>query len=122
MIYFSGAFNFGSAVQSPPAPAGSGVFNFSSGASNPAPNANPFGSGATGGSTFPAPAPTFGGAPAASPPSFSGVSSPPAFGGATPGQQGAAGGAMFSIGAGGGNQQRPVASQRRIATARRTRK
>merc|ERR1712107_424517 len=85
----AGAFNFG--AQQPAAPA-SNPF----GAASPA--APAFGSPAP---TFGAPTPTFGAAPAAAPPAFGSVQSPP------PQQQGSA----FSIGAGG--QNRP-SGQRRI--------
>lgn len=93
----STGFNFSAAPQT-----ASGVFNF--GAAAAAPAANPFGAPTNPGPAFGAPSTNFG--------SASGN-----FGAPAP----AAGGNMFSIGAG-GQQNRSSNSQRRIATARRTRK
>jgi len=102
-------FNFSAATQNP-----SGVFNFggSTQPSNPQVT-SPFGAPVNPAPAFGAPSTNFG----AAPPSFGGSSGN--FGtapGAAP-----AGGNMFSIGTG-GQQTRSSTSQRRIATARRTRK
>ena len=101
-------FNFSSAAAQPAA------FNFGA-PQQPAPASNPFGATSTPAPAFGAPAPAFGataptfGAPAAAPPAFGAVQSPPQQ------QQQSA----FSIGAGGQNR---ASGTRRIATARRTRK
>jgi len=95
----STGFNFSAAPQT-----ASGVFNFGAAAPVAAPAANPFGAPTNPGPAFGAPSTNFGSASSN-------------FGAPAP----AAGGNMFSIGAG-GQQNRSSNSQRRIATARRTRK
>ena len=125
-----GVFSFGgggaSNATSPAAPNNAG-FNFGAAAASP-PSFNFGGPGGGGGGAAAAgPANMFGQSSGASnqPSAFS-TGAPPQFGAgagapAAAGGGGGAGGSMFSIGAG-GNQSRAAPSQRRIATARRTRK